>query len=150
MSTHIAKADAISRHISLLLRRKVFVQPAAAPAKGKLVIFGRYEDGTGKALGTVGADMALAAYAGAALSLVPADVARDCIRVRRLEPALQENFGEILNVLCCGFDAEGGRVKLASMVFPPDAATDDFTGGLHLSLDIDGYGEGLLSLRSAA
>lgn len=64
---------------------------------------------------------------------------------------MQENFAEVLNVASRLFVASGGgRVALKSAIFPPaplpaPAATST---AAHFEVNIDGYGTGILCLRT--
>lgn len=76
--------------------------------------------------GTLGAsaslDLSLSASLSAALTLVPAGVAEASIKAKKLEEMLEENLGEVLNVIGRVFNApEAPRVILRRMTKPPSA-----------------------------
>ena len=150
----IAKPEMAARQLSLLLRRPVTVTAVnTAPAQSRLCISGAYHGSDGALLGHCLADLSFAAHAGAALSLVPADVAEDNIRRRTLEDTLRENFAEVLNVLSCLFTVDDARVTLRETVFPPQPLPGLPTSApaaavALLQVDISGYGTGLLSVRT--
>lgn len=152
--TRIATAPELARALTMLLRREVKVKPAVSAPAARLIIGGTYKDGNGKLLGSVAVDLGFAAHAGAALSMIPADVAREQIRAGALDEFLRENFAEVLNVLSRAFFADGdGRVTLEAAVFPPEptsalTAAAQATG--NFQAEISGYGEGLASLRLLA
>jgi hypothetical protein len=99
------------------------------------------------------ADVALSAYIGAALGLVPVTSANEAISARVLDEGLRENLYEVLNIAASLFNAPGAEhVRLYKLhpvgqQLPPDAAARALTLGrrLDLSVEIAGYGSGRLS-----
>jgi hypothetical protein len=95
-------------------------------------------------------DLDLAANAGAALVLIPAGAAKDCVTTRKLDPSLRENFLEILNIcssLFGGTDTQ--RVKLGKVCDSQKERSEDvvkFIKTPHatqpVKLTIAGYGAG--------
>lgn len=153
---HLPNADQAARQLKLLLRRAVDVSVVPAPAKGALALAGQYRCDDGGVVGHCAADLAFAARAGAAFSLIPADAAADAIKQRALDDTLRENFAEVLNVVSRLFvPTQGQRVTLRETFLPPTAPPAEALpvagtpGGVCFKVDIDGYGEGLLSLRLA-
>jgi hypothetical protein len=104
-----------------------------------------------------GLDLGLAAYAGAALGLVPVGGANACIEDRELSPMLGENVGEICNVLSALLNREGAPhvrhygTYLVGQPPPADAAAHLMALGQRLDLNVDvaGYGSGTLSIALA-
>lgn len=139
-----------------LLGRDITVSREAAasiPLDAKYVV-GLYEREDGKIGGLVVADIELAAYAGAALSLLPVGVAKESIADGTIEDSLLENFQEVLNVGVQWFTAKGNpRVRLAE-VFPPGAKlADDIrlvmaapNDRLDVDAEVAGYGKGRIRL----
>jgi hypothetical protein len=99
-------------------------------------------------------DVALAAYAGAALALYPTEVAEAAVEIHILSDALAENVAEIMNVmtpLLADSDARHLRlhkVYQADDRLPPDIAGLASTLGrrLDMGLSISGYSSGELSI----
>jgi hypothetical protein len=147
----IATAPEFARALSMLLRRDVKAKPVAAPPATKMKMGGIYQRGDGRVLGSIAVDLDFAARSGAALSMIPADVAGEQIRKGALDEMLRENFAEVLNVLSRAFVADGdGRVALKTAVFPPQllpAQTTPAKVGASFETEIAGYGTGLVSLR---
>lgn len=147
----IATAQEFSKALSVLLRREVKVKASTPPPAARLKIGGTYRYGDGRVLGSVAVDLPFAARSGAALSMIPPDVAAEQIRAGELDEVLRENFAEVLNVLSRAFVAEGdGRVALQAAIFPPQAMPETKAApGSSASFDVDiaGYGGGSVSLR---
>lgn len=99
-------------------------------------------------------DLALTAYAGAALALIPKGGAEAAIEDGVLPDNLFENASEILNVLAGPIcDASGVHQRLSAAFAPADAVPPQIaayaaTLGIRedVSLDISGYGTGSLSV----
>ena len=113
-----------------------------------------YVDDTHRLTTVVVMDQALAAYAGAALALVPKGAAEDAIDDKMLPPNLFENSSEILNVLAAPIgDASGVHQRLdatfaPSDTVPPQVQAYGATLGARedVEVDIAGYGRGSLSV----
>ncbi|NTW41282.1 MAG: hypothetical protein HGA44_15650, partial [Cellulomonadaceae bacterium] len=80
---------------------------------------GAYVDDMLKLRALIVADVALAAYAGAAIALVPATAARAAVEDEKLTPNLYDNFAEILNVAASVFNHDGApHVRLYEAYAP--------------------------------
>lgn len=98
-------------------------------------------------------DFELAAYAGAALAMMPAPVAEGAVRKKMLEDSLAECFGEVVNVLSSKLTKSPNRVVIrlpfsASAVIPDDAKAIRAKPAKRADFDvtIGGYGTGKISL----
>lgn len=99
-------------------------------------------------------DQALAAYAGAALALLPRGAAEDAVESQLLPPNLFDNSAEILNVLAAPIgEASGVHQRLLetyapSDPVPPQVQAHGATLGSRedVEVDISGYGRGGLSV----
>jgi hypothetical protein len=99
-------------------------------------------------------DLPLAAYAGAALALIPKCGAEAAVEDGLLPDNLFENVSEILNVLAAPIGDSAGVHQRLSTTFaphdplPPQVASCATTPGVRedLTLDIAGYGSGTLSV----
>jgi hypothetical protein len=129
------------------------VPPESIPLDAKYVV-GLYEREDGKIGGVVVCDLELAAYSGAALSLLPMAIAKESIADGTIEDSLLENFQEVLNVGVQWFTAKGNpRVRLAE-VFPPGAKLPDDirlvmaapNDRLDVTAEVAGYGGGRIRL----
>jgi hypothetical protein len=99
-------------------------------------------------------DLPLAAYAGAAIALVPQGGAEAAVEDGRLPPNLFDNAAEILNVLAAPIGEHCKvHVRLSSTfapgeAIPPQVESVAVTLGarLDVTLDIAGYGKGRLAI----
>ena len=95
-------------------------------------------------------DLEFAVYAGAALSLVPAGVARDSLKVRRIPENLLENTREVLNVCVSLFHGAGpARLSLRGATAMPGFLAPDVLALIGapawqagFDITIPGYGAG--------
>jgi hypothetical protein len=102
----------------------------------------------------VAMDLPLAAYAGAALALIPRGGAEAAVEDKMLPDNLFENVSEILNVLAAPIGECAGVHQRLSTTFAPhdplpgQIASYAATPGVRedLMLDISGYGSGMLSI----
>ncbi len=76
-------------------------------------------------------DVALAASMGAALSVIPAGTARECAALGDLGPNLQENFGEVMNVVSRFVSGSGRRFTLQGLF--PSRVPQDLLEKVHAS-----------------
>ena len=148
MEIIVPKPDAIATMLESLLGREVYVTPGDP---GETAYAGRYI-GQGDELAAVGlADMALVAYAGSALSMVPPATAKDVAASGDPTEPMVENLHEVLNVSASLLiDAGSDHVRLDGI--KPAEALDADTAELIASgtvtgftVDIDGYGKGSLA-----
>lgn len=139
-----------------LLGRDISVSREAStsiPLDAKYVV-GLYEREDGKVGGLVVADLELAAYAGAALSLLPTGVAKESIDDGVIEDSLLENFQEVLNVGVQWFTAKGNPRVVLQEVYPPGAKLPDDVklvmaapnDRLDVDAEVQGYGKGRIRL----
>ena len=120
-------------------------------------MLGVYVDDQNHLSAVVLMDFPLAAYAAAALGLVPKGGADASIEDGELSAMLCENAGEILNVLAAPIgDASGVHQRLDQTITPTDPLPGDVAAWtatlgsrIDLTLEIKGYGSGDLSVVSA-
>jgi hypothetical protein len=100
-------------------------------------------------------DLAFAAFAGAALSMIPAPTAKEGIKTKKLEPAILDNLHEIFNIFGQLFRGRMmdtvtlREVSLLSDLSPvAKALLGKPASQVNLEFSIDGYGNGKLSLFS--
>jgi hypothetical protein len=102
----------------------------------------------------VGMDLPLAAYAGAALGLVPSGGAQACIEDQELSANVAENVIEVCNILSSLLNQQGQprlrmhRAHLPGHDIPTDAAAQLQAVGRRLDLlvEVQGYGNGRMSI----
>jgi hypothetical protein len=148
-------AKEVGDALTTMLRRQVKATPTQAkPASIKMA--GLYGSGSDRsAVAMCMSDLPFAAFSGAAFSMIPPDAAKDCIKANELDEFMQDNFGEVLNVLSRLFgEHDNKRIFLVNKFFPPNAlpvdASQSLTTGvkkLDLEIEIDGYGKGVLAMR---
>lgn len=150
---------AIRNLLEDLLGREVAVLPAD-PVESKdlpTTAVAIYVGDDRQLVGVLGLDLSLAAYAGAALGLLPAGGAEDAVKEKSLPPALAENVRELCNILTTLLNREGApHVKLHQVLLPGEAVPNDASAHLlalgrrlDLRVDIARYGAGRLSLSLA-
>lgn len=128
--------------------------PPESIALDKRFVVGLYEREDGKIGGLVVADLEIAAYAGAALSLLPIGVAKESISEGSIEDSLLENFQEVLNVGVRWFTAKGNPRVVLAEVFPPGVKLPDDVrvvmaapnDRLDVEAEVAGYGSGRIRL----
>ena len=112
--------------------------------------------------GSVGAavvsDIEVAAFAGAALALIPKGVANDCVKDGELTEMLADNFHEVLNVASAWFNGKGApHVSLGEVTDPGgrpaqtvQAVVANHAERADFEVEVDGYGKGVLRFLSVA
>jgi hypothetical protein len=116
-----------------------------------------YVDNSTKMVAVIGLELSLAAYAGAALGLMPAGGAQDCIEDGTLTPVLAENVSELCNVLTGLLNREGGpHIKLYKVYLPGNEVPADVQTLLlalgnrtDLTVEVARYGKGRFTLSLA-
>jgi hypothetical protein len=142
-----------------LLGRDVSVEVADPPkaADMRRTVTAVYVDNNTKMAAVLGLELPLAAYAGAALGLMPPGGAQDCVDEGALSPVLAENVTELCNILTSLLNREGGpHVKLYRVHLPPEPLPPDAQSLLlalgnrsDLRVEVARYGYGRLSLSLA-
>ena len=160
MSTIALPASlAIRNLLEDLLGRDVTVNVAdpLVAADLRRTICAVYVDNSTKMAAVLGLELPLAAYAGAALGLMPPGGAQDCIEDGALSPVLAENVTELCNVLTSLLNREGSpHIKLYKVYLPPEPLPADAQALLlalgnrtDLSVEVARYGKGRFSLSLA-
>lgn len=144
--------------LAQLLGREVDVTPCSpvVPSQRRPAALGVYVDDSLRLSHVVVADVALSAFAGAAIGLVPPRVAEDAVEDVDLSPMLAENFAEVLNVLASVLSAaEGRHLRLYAVHTPGELPPSDVSawarapaGRLDQALEVAGYGTGHLGIVS--
>lgn len=142
--------ELVTTTFKTLLRRGVKVSVINAPFTCGTPVVGIYRSGDGRCVAACLADITFSAYSAAAFSAIPCRVAEESIKAGVLDENLEDIFGEVLNVISRLFMAsETQRISLLSKSFPPQIVPDNVMAAsqvLDLSIEIDGYGDGRLSL----
>lgn len=139
-----------------LLGKDITLRPAPP-----LVVSGRkpasvavYVDARLQVRAVVACDLALSAYAGAAIALMPLPTAQEAVESGALDEVLSENLYEVLNVAASLFNVgEAVHLRLldlhpAGTPLPPDVLMRTLTLGRRedLEIEVGGYGSGRLSV----
>lgn len=142
-----------------LLGREVTVSPGDPISAEEIptAAVAIFTDTSQNIYGVMGMDLPLAANAGAALGLLPAGAAEDCIDEKQLFPNLAENVFELCNVLTSLLNREGGpHIKLYQVIYPGDPLPADARAHLmalgrrvDLGIEVNRYGKGKFSLSLA-
>ncbi len=155
--TPLPSAKDVRELLEGLLGRDVDVltgAPMVDPAAGGGALVGVYVD---RLLGLRALclfDVPLAAHAGAAIGLVPAPVARESAESEVLDPVLEENARELLNVAASLLNGEDlPHVRLDAVYAPREPLPADvaqwvkaYVRRTDLEVTVAGYGTGGLSL----
>lgn len=156
MTTPLPASLAVRNLLEDLLGRDVAVSPADPPVAADLpkTVTAVYVDNTTKMAAVMGLNLSLAAYAGAALGLMPPGGAEDAIDDGVLSNILAENVGELCNVLTSLLNREGApHLKLYRVHLPPEMPPGDvgaqllaLGNRLDLKVAVARYGSGRLSI----
>jgi hypothetical protein len=157
MSRELPVPKAVKNLFEELLGRPVTVGIGApfrvADLQGSLLV-STYVDEDMTLRAVVGMDLPLAAYAGAALGLVPAGGAQACIEDQELSANMAENVTEVCNILSSLLNHEGQpRLRMHEMYLPGHPAPSAAAGQLQavgrrvdLIVDVQGYGSGRMAV----
>lgn len=148
----VPMAEPIRRTLADLLGRPMEMKPAPGALKALTRgIIAEYQRADGTAVGLFVVDLAFAAYAGAALSMVAVGVASESIRAGKLEPNLAENTREVFNILGSLLNAPGfPHCALAAVHTIPGPLPPSITplvakpaARLESAITVGGYGQGV-------
>ena len=111
-----------------------------------------YIDDEDKLVAVGGGDVNLVAYAGAALSMIPAETANDMIKRDDITPAISANFYEVMNICSRLLMSEkdgGAHLRLDKTLTPSEAASvlGELSDARKIGFDLQvpEYGPGKLS-----
>lgn len=141
---------AILNYLQMLFGDDVKVDKgtSVAPAKG---FIGTFVDDEGQVVGGCVADINFAAYAGAAMSMLPKGAADDAIKSKDVTEVMTGNLGEVFNILSRVVMDEGSDHLRYREVLSPEADAD-VAGTLKalsenaFAISIPKYGKGQLSI----
>lgn len=147
----------VKKTLDSLFGKEVEIKESQPIKKLENAIIGTYSDGDGNLTAAVVMDLPCACYSGAALSMIPADVAEENITSGKIDSSLSENVHEVLNVGVSFFsDGTTPDMRLAQMHIGPNSLTDKEKNvfkkaytKLHVELNIPGYGSGASSMYLA-
>lgn len=88
------------KHMLSMLFEGLEVKVGKAPdLTSPLIHFGIYVDDTNNPVALAASDLSFAVYASCAMTMVPAPVAQEAIKSGVLEKMMQDNLGEVMNIL---------------------------------------------------
>lgn len=141
---------AIASLLSSLIGRDVLVTPSSVPAGGNGSYRVWYLDDDGAPAFCADADIALSHLGGAAIAMIPKPRAVDAVRSGQVDADLVVHFREVLNLLARTINDAGG-VHVHMDTDPTAPARDvPLASSASYSVDIDGYGRGVLTFSSGA
>ena len=150
---HISDPHLVQQLLTTLLGKEVSTADSEPVSLASAAAVGVYRDEQGKAHAACACDLHFAAYASAALTMIPVGAAQDTIQTGTLTDDERANLHELMNV-CVGFFNRGdvARIRLTELCdhdgLPQDvAALYDSPHKADILAEIDGYGAGRLSLR---
>lgn len=151
-------AEGFVRLLTDLLGRQVTVKPAPKIGATEPGFVGELVGATGDVLALTFSDRAFAAFVGAALALLPRNVADEAIRKGVVPPNLLENHFEVVNVATSLFNAANTHdahvvlktIHAAGPTLPAPLRARWLrpTARVDLVVDVAGYGSGRLTLVS--
>lgn len=142
---------AIRELLERLLGREVDAAVCPPPVTATAVL-GLYACDRGRMTAVLTLDLAMAAYLGSALALLPPGTAEAAIAENQLPPDLLENVAEVLNVFSAVLNAHSDTYQRLYASYPGPAAPADAAAHskalgnrLDLEISVQGYGTGTLS-----
>ena len=151
----VPNADQVGRLLSGLLGKPVQVKVTKpAPVSPQAVLYwGLYVDQAQKIRWACSCDLTCAANAGAALSVFPPARAKENIAAGKLEPVLEENLTEVLNILAQILNSTGQmhlryqRMLVEKGQIPAEirSGVQAKTAAADFEVNVPGYGGGRLA-----
>jgi hypothetical protein len=99
----------------------------------------------------VRADLTLAASLAAALSVVPLAAVKECVAAKKMDASLQDNFGEVMNVMSRFLSMGGRTFRLGPLTCPPAEAAPELQALVEgsderrvFTIEVPGYAAGRL------
>jgi len=150
-----SSGESICRLLADLLGRSVIgkkMPPFPLTPIGRRIVIA-FEEDDGSIRFVLVCDTAFAAFAGAALLMVPAQIAKECVSAGQCTPELLDNLAEILNICRQCFDRPGHHIAPPQLYGAGRAAAAGVMSliaapkqRLDLEVKISGYGDGRLSI----
>ncbi len=116
----LPKTEVLTKLLTDLFGKTISAKPSV-PATGAQSI-SIYANESGETIAICACDLTLSANLGAALTLIPADAAKDDIKAGKLSDPLKENLHEVMNIVTRIFSVSGAKAKLKEIVHTPPAA----------------------------
>lgn len=153
MSTQIPTPESVAHLIEGLLGKAVKTKKITSWKEAPVAV-AEYRMDTGDLSAACLCDLPAGSNLGAALTLLPAPRAAECIKKKSIDEDILDNVREILNVASSLFNKSGGaHVSLKAVHSTPDKLPDDVAelvktpaSRLDVELAVPGYGPGKLSI----
>jgi len=156
MSRELPVPKAVKDLFEELLGRPVTVgigEPFRAADLRENPLVSTYVDERMTLRAVIGMDLPLAAYAGAALGLIPSGGAQACIEDKELSANMAENVTEVCNILSSLLNHESQpRLRMHETYLPGNTAPNDAAAQLQaigrrldLTIEVQGYGRGRMA-----
>ena len=150
----IPDATSVSSVLTMLLGDgpQVTKAPAADLASCHVAT---YVDNTGKIVAACACDRSFVAYASAAFSMIPADVAEEIVKGSDMSDVVRGNFHEIMNIFSTILMSDKTAHLRLDKSLAPEMATDIIgsladTTSSSFAVDIPRYGNGIVQFLIAA
>lgn len=157
-TTAMPDAKAVRDTLQDMLGRDVEVSPGVPALAADLVraALAVYSDDHYHLAAVLGMDLQLSAWSAAAIGLIPAGAAEDCVADRQLSQPLRENALEVCNVVGGLLNRDGHpHVRLDKLYYPGETPPNDAASRLlalgnrlDLVIKVHGYGSGRFWLSS--
>jgi hypothetical protein len=139
-----------------LMQKGIDIKPGQpwAPTPERPAAVALYVDDSTKLKTLVFCDLALGAYLGACIGLVPPGGAKACVEDGKLSPTISDNLYEVFNIVSALFNVpDHPHLKLYQVHDPGDALPGDVAAHCRamgarddLEVSVAGYGSGSLSI----
>jgi hypothetical protein len=142
--------QAISRLLSMIFGNELNVSDCASPELGSQHV-ATFIDDSDQLVALCVCDKSFVAYAGAALSMIPADVANEMIGGSALPDAMVGNFHEVMNICSKLLMSNSSAHLRLGEILNPEASAETVTllqESAHISgfgVDVPRYGKGTLA-----
>jgi hypothetical protein len=159
MSVRLPKPVDVSNIVAGLIGKDPGLTLTKVPLKPNPkspAVFAEFLNTNGEIAVVLVSDVEFASRVGAALAMMPANMADNSIKAGKVEPGLLENYYEIANVLTAAFSVSETRLILRHLFEDPgklpaagQAIVKQPGARLDLEANIPGYGKGKLALLAA-
>ena len=155
---HMPKIDRLGEQLTSLLGKETTVSESAGPNAFEADCHtARYFTRDDRLAALCQVDLAVAAFLGAALAMVPAGGAEEAVKEGELGANLIDAYSEVANIMAGLLCADGyPHVRWVSVAKSLDALTDDdkaIVAGpkqrIDVEIEIEGYGGGKMTILSA-
>lgn len=146
-------SDLLGKEVSVQQGQPVSIKPAAP------LTFAFFRDDEGLPATVIICDLALAAFTGAALAMVPPEEGKKALRTNKLPESIYENYREVVNIVGGTLfnSPETPHLALQDVFVTPDRLSTELkplmtepVNGLFLDVTIEDYGDGKMTILAVA